>query len=314
MNHDDNQLFNVQSTPAPDFAGIAAWINSKPLHMSELKGKVVLVDFWTYTCVNCVRTLPHVEKWYETYKDKDFIVVGVHAPEFAFEHDENNVRKAVADRHVTYPVALDNDYGTWNAYDNHYWPAHYLIDKQGSIRRVHFGEGAYDETERAIQKLLGEEGPLASLPDMAVSRADLTPETYFGSERANGYSGKPDLANVTTAFTAAEKLAPHHWTLDGQWQVSNEEITSQSDNSKLRFHVKAKDVYVVVSHAQAKAQQVTIEADDSGTWYGGDDPNGILQVNKSTIYHIASFGSFAEATLTLTVPAGLSLHTFTFGG
>ncbi len=314
MSEDDSQLFNVDATPAPELVGITAWINSDPLTIKELRGKVVLVDFWTYSCINCVRTLPYVEKWYQTYKDKGFVVIGVHAPEFAFEHDEANVRKAVQDRHVTYPVAMDNDYATWNNYSNQYWPAHYLIDKQGNIRRVHFGEGEYDQTERAIQKLLGDEGPLTADAGNVPSRSDMTPETYFGTGRESGYVGDPALSNGTETYTAQPKLPKNNWSLGGKWQVADDKITSQSATSTLSFRVSAKDVYVVASQAKAGEQQLKVTSDADGTWYGKDDPAGMLMVNGATLYHIASFGSFTDATLTLTVPEGVSLHTFTFGG
>ena len=146
-----------ENKPAPEFVGIVKWLNSeKPLTLSSLRGKVVLVDFWTYTCINCIRTLPYVTKWYDTYKDQGFVVIGVHTPEFEYEKDTNNVLKAIKQYNIHYPVPQDNDYVTWKAYDNQYWPAEYLIDKKGVIRRTHFGEGEYSETEQAIQALLKE--------------------------------------------------------------------------------------------------------------------------------------------------------------
>src|SRR3989338_5271770 len=143
---------------APELAGIAGWINSEPLRLADLRGKVVLVDIWTYTCINCIRTLPHVTRWYDTYRDKGFVVVGVHTPEFEFEKKTENVLAAIKQYNIHYPVAQDNDFATWNAYNNHYWPAKYLIDSKGDIRYFHFGEGKYEETEKAIQQFLAEAG------------------------------------------------------------------------------------------------------------------------------------------------------------
>ena len=177
--------------PAPDFAGIAGWVNSAPLTMKELRGKVVLIDFWTYSCINCLRTLPHVEAWDRMYRKDGLVIVGVHTPEFAFEHVPSNVRSAVKRLGVRYPVALDNEYGTWNAYGNQYWPAEYLIDRKGHVRYAHFGEGEYDVTEESIRSLLGEKlGAPASarLRDLTPT-GTLTPESYLGSERLARYAG-----------------------------------------------------------------------------------------------------------------------------
>lgn len=319
VDYSDTDLFNVQPQPAPEFVGLGPWINSRPLALSKLKDKVVLVDFWTYSCINCIRTLPYLEKWYETYHDKGFVIVGVHAPEFAFERVKNNVREAVAKHHLTYPVALDNDFGTWRAYSNQYWPAHYLIDKDGQLRNVHFGEGGYATTEKAIQKLLGESAPLTSGKESGHARADMTPETYFGISRANNYKGSPGLHSATgskgAAFTPSEGLRTNQWTLDGRWRAGQEKITSKQGGATLRIRVKAKDVYVVASLPGGQKKQVRVSAGSAGKhWTGADDPGGKLTVSSSTLYHIASFSGVKQATLTLTVPAGVSLHTFTFGG
>ena len=177
--------------PAPDFAGIDGWLNSTPLTMQELRGKVVLIDFWTYSCINCLRTLPHVEAWYRMYRKDGLVVVGVHTPEFAFEHVPSNVRAAVKRLGVRYPVALDNDYGTWNAYGNQYWPAKYLIDRNGHIRYAHFGEGNYDVTEENIRSLLGEKlaSPASDRLRDLTPTGPLTPESYLGYGRIDRFTG-----------------------------------------------------------------------------------------------------------------------------
>ena len=187
-------VLNVQPTPAPEFQGLTNWINSPPLTMSQLRGKVVLVDFWTYSCINCIRSLPYVEKWYATYHDKGFEVVGVNTPEFAFEHDPANVAAAVKRDDIVYPVALDNNYDTWNAYDNDSWPADYLIDQSGQIRYVSLGEGDYNKTEEAIQQLLGINQPLQTPTSNVPIAQDQTPETYFGTNRDADYTGSPALS------------------------------------------------------------------------------------------------------------------------
>jgi cytochrome c biogenesis protein CcdA/thiol-disulfide isomerase/thioredoxin len=300
----DPTLFNVQPTPAPDFVGLGPWINSQPLSLADLKGKVVLVDFWTYSCINCVRTLPYVEKWYETYKDKGLVVIGIQAPEFSFEKVEGNVRAAVKQNGLTYPIALDNQLSTWDAFHNQYWPAHYLIDKNGIIRNEHFGEGDYDITEKAIQKLLGESGPVTASSGNQSQNSNVTPETYFGGDRRQGF-----VQGNTPTLNANE------WSLTGNWQGSADKTTSTQDDSTLRFHVRAKDVYVVASTADGQPKQVTISADNvNGAWNGKDDPGGKLTVNGSSIYHIASFNSFQDSTIELKVPKGVALYTFTFGG
>src|SRR5665213_3024789 len=183
----NSSVLNVQPTPAPEFQGLTNWINSPPLTMAQLKGKVVLVDFWTYSCINCLRTVPYIEKWYQAYQYQGLVVVGVNTPEFAFEHNPDNVAAAVKKDGIVYPVALDNNYDTWNAYNNDSWPADYLIDRAGNIRYVSLGEGDYDKTEKAIQALLGINKPLQTPVSNVPITASQTPETYFGTNRAQNY-------------------------------------------------------------------------------------------------------------------------------
>ncbi|HEY5442824.1 MAG TPA: redoxin family protein, partial [Candidatus Saccharimonadales bacterium] len=189
----NSDVLNVQSTPAPEFAGLTNWINSPPLTLAQEQGKVVLVDFWTYSCINCIRSIPYVEKWYQTYEKQGLVVVGVNTPEFAFEHNPDNVAAAVKKDGITYPVALDNNYDSWNAYNNDSWPADYLIDKQGNIRYVSLGEGDYDKTEKAIQTLLGVTRPLQTPTSNVPIGQNQTPETYFGTNREQNYVGSPAL-------------------------------------------------------------------------------------------------------------------------
>jgi cytochrome c biogenesis protein CcdA/thiol-disulfide isomerase/thioredoxin len=309
-------VLNVQPTPAPQFAGLTNWINSKPLTLSQLKGKVVLVDFWTFSCVNCIRTIPFLEKVYQTYADKGFVIVGVNTPEFAFEHNPANVAAAVARDGITYPVALDNNYDTWNAYDNDSWPADYLIDTQGDVRYVSLGEGGYSQTEKAIQALLGLNTQLQSskLNTTVPVTQNQTPETYFGTNRDSDYVGTPSLSDMTATFHAAATLGKNNWSLNGSWQINPEYITSESDSSTLSFHINAKDVYVVAGTpaGQTSTVAITLPASVTGQ-YGSDAPNGQALINGSRLYHIVSLSQMGDPTITLQVPKGVSLYTFTFG-
>jgi cytochrome c biogenesis protein CcdA/thiol-disulfide isomerase/thioredoxin len=307
-------VLNVKATPAPQFQGLTNWINSSPLTISQLKGKVVLVDFWTYSCINCIRSLPYVEKWYETYQRDGLVVVGVNTPEFAFEHNPANVAAAVVRDGLTYPVALDNSYDTWNAYHNDSWPADYLIDKQGNVRYVSLGEGDYGTTEQAIQQLLGIKQPLQTPTSDVPITEQQTPETYFGTNRSDDFAGSPQPSGGSATFTPATQLSTDDWTLGGTWNVLPQYITSQGASANLIFSVYAKDVYVVAgtTYGQSAAMQVSLPAADAGD-YGSDAPNGMTTISGSRLYHIVSLPKAGATTVTLHVPAGVSLYTFTFG-
>jgi hypothetical protein len=259
-----------------------------------------------------MRTLPFVENWYETYKDKGFVVIGVHAPEFAFEQVEANVRKAVKDDGITYPVALDNNFATWNAYSNQYWPAHYLIDKQGNIRQTHFGEGKYDETEKAIQLLLGTSGQLTTPQDMNNYSARITPETYLGTARAKGYDGSPNLNSGQQTYIAKQNLSINNWTLNGIWNEAEDGITSQN-NASISYNVQAKDVYLVVASDGKQVLDITLDGEPS-TVTGESLREGKLQLDGPRLYHIGHFDSSRQAIFRINAPAGVKLSTFTFGG
>jgi thiol-disulfide isomerase/thioredoxin len=310
----NSSVLNVQPTPAPQFVGLTNWINSPPLTLPQLKGKVVLVDFWTYSCINCIRSIPYVEKWYQAYKDDGLVVVGVSTPEFAFEHNPSNVAAAVKSDGITYPVALDNNYDTWNAYDNDSWPADYLIDKTGNIRYVNLGEGNYATTEKAIQVLLGINKPLQTPTSSVPISSNQTPETYFGTNRTQDYIGSPALADGTTTFSAYKSLGQNQWTLNGNWQIDPEYITSGSNTSTLTFNFVAKNVYVVAGSANNQPATVLVNIPGSnGSEYGSDVTNGKMVVSGSRLYHIVSLHQLGNGTVTITVPAGVSLYTFTFG-
>ena len=317
-----NGNLNVEPYDAPELVGIQDWINSKPLTLKDLRGKVVLVDFWTYSCINCIRNNPYIEKWYKTYKDQGFVVIGMHAPEFAFEKVLGNVKKGVNDQKITYPVALDNDFSTWNAFRNQYWPAAYLIDAEGKVRREHFGEGEYQESEDAIRALLEEKGARLSGKMVTTGKEKVpqtsgqTPETYLGSARASNYSGSPALGASNRAnFTQSSGLRPDYWSLGGTWEVDEQSITARG-NSTLRFRVSGKEVYLVMG-AETEVK-VGLQLDGkpvSQTRSAGSDvtDNHVI-VKESKLYRLVSHPTFVEdSIIELTIPDGVTLNAFTFG-
>jgi cytochrome c biogenesis protein CcdA/thiol-disulfide isomerase/thioredoxin len=311
----NSSVLNVQPpTPAPELQSLTNWTNSPPLTLAQLKGKVVLVDFWTYSCINCIRSIPYVEKWYQAYQSKGLVVIGVSTPEFAFEHNPANVQAAVKKDGITYPVALDNNYGTWNAFNNDSWPAEYLIDKDGNIRYVSLGEGDYDKTEKAIQALLGLSVSLQTPTSNVPVAQQQTPETYFGTNRAQNYEGIPALSDGTNSFMAASPLNQNAWTLGGSWQIDPESITSNGASATLTFSISAKDAYVVAGTVDGQNRSVAVSLPDANAGqYGADAPNGTVTVGNSKLYHIVSLSKLGQTTVTLRVPKGVTLYTFTFG-
>ena len=297
---------------APDIQGVNHWLNSKPLTMNDLKGKVVLVDFWTYSCINCVRTLPHLKEWHAKYADKGLVILGVHAPEFAFERSLNNVSAAVKKFGLQYPIALDNGFKTWRAFNNHYWPAHYLIDKEGNVVYEHFGEGAYDTTEHNIRTLLGldkmsaDKSNQKSVNDL-LSRVRQTPETYLGTLRAARYSGSPQLANQQQEQfkTNDSSLPVHHWQLEGRWKSQPEFIESKAANSQLELKFHAKKVFLVLGSADGQPIPVTIQVNQGEA--------KTLTIQEETLYELLEQAQAEEGLLTLTAhKPGLKAYAFTF--
>ena len=321
----NSSFYNVASYKAPEFTGIQGWINSNPLTLQQLKGKVVLVDFWTYTCINCIRTLPYTEGWYTEYKDAGLVVIGVEAPEFSFEKVPANVAAAVKSDKLTYPIAIDGNLATWNAYQNEYWPAEYLIDKDGNVRRQDFGEGNYQANEKAIRSLLLAGTTAATAPklptklfaggsDPVVTNASQTPETYLGANRQDAYVGSPDYGTQETqTYTFAKSLEQNQWSLSGSWEVSGDEITARG-GSKLRLNFASKNVYIV---ADAGSESHTVGVNLNGQPItnnaGADVNNSQVVINQSRLYTLASFPDFTTGTLELDVPDGTNLNVFTFG-
>ncbi len=322
---EDNNLFNVAAYKAPELTGTQEWFNSQPLKLSDLKGKVVLIDFWTYSCINCIRTLPYLQAWYDAYKDDGFVIIGVHAPEFMFEKVPANVARAIKDYKLTYPIVQDNDLATWQAFSNQYWPAHYLIDKDGRVRREHFGEGEYDQTEKAIRALLAEAGNVAK-DDMTVQGSvrvpvvqGQTPETYLGYERGRNFANASQFAaDKTVDYTLANNLGADEWSLGGQWQIGPMETEAKADNTVLRIKFSAKEVYLVMDGPQGAVVSLTVNGKSvTPTHNGGQDvaEGGRVHLDGARLYKLVNMPVFTkDATLDITLPKGATVNAFTFGG
>ena len=288
---------------APDVHDISAWINSRPLTLRALRGKVVLVDFWTYSCINCLRTLPYLKSWDERYRSKDLVILGVHTPEFAFEHDLGNVRAAVKRLGVRYPVALDNDYGTWNAYGNNYWPADYLVDQAGHVRDVHFGEGDYARTDRDIRLLLAADTRRlpkdAPEPDRTPTELR-TPETYLGYARIGKYAGSPLKTDRSATYSFPSSLAQDAFAYAGTWRVEGERIVA-GPGARLRLRFLARSVHLVLGGHGTVG--VTVDGHPAGT----------VTVDADRLYTLASSDRTRTGALELRFTPGLSAYAFTFG-
>jgi cytochrome c biogenesis protein CcdA/thiol-disulfide isomerase/thioredoxin len=305
---------------APDFTGIDHWLNSSPLTMAGLKGKVVLVDFWTYSCINCIRTLPYVEGWYQKYASKGLVVVGVHTPEFAFEHDAGNVAASIARFGITYPVAQDNEYGTWTAYGNEYWPADYLIDAAGHIRSEHFGEGDYNQTETDIRSLLAEAGK-ASLPSAAPSApappfvANETPETYIGTDRANSFASPESAAVGPNRYTFPSSLPADEFAVSGTFDFQAQYATATVAGDKLELSFYARDVYLVAAADSPVPATVSVTGVTGATPTEDVTASGSMTIGAARLYHLVHLPSAARGTVIITFnKAGARSYSFTFGG
>jgi thiol-disulfide isomerase/thioredoxin len=299
----------IAAQTAPEFAGIAAWQNSKPLTMRQLRGKVVLIDFWAYSCINCLRTLPHVTRWYEQYKDKGLVVIGVHSPEFPFEKQEGNVRDAIKRFGITYPVAQDNDLETWDAWDNQYWPAEYLVDQRGNVVAHHFGEGNYMEMENGIRTLLGlprltEDKTAGSDKDAPDFNQLGSPEMYFGADRSKNNASPQGTDTGTRVFTAPSRLELNQFALVGKWEIGRDNASLVDPNGEIRLHFKAKKVHMVAS----ANTPVTIEVLVDGK------PQAPVTVQASQLYTLYSADDYKDHVLTIRIPkANFHAFTFTFG-
>jgi cytochrome c biogenesis protein CcdA/thiol-disulfide isomerase/thioredoxin len=294
---------------APEFAKVTAWLNTpggNPVSLRQLRGKVVLVDFWTYSCVNCIRTLPYLKAWNARYAPAGLVIVGVHTPEFAFEHVVGNVRQAIREHGIRYPVAVDDDYGTWEAWGNQYWPADYLVDRRGRVRDAHFGEGAYDETESALRTLLGESAGAAMArpgPAITASPTVRTPETYLGSERGDAYHQELHPAKPYR-YTAPDVLAPNGVALDGQWTVEGQRIVA-GGGAKLAMRYAAPRIYLVAAPPPGATRSIGAAVDGKAL--------APVKVVHDDLYQVAHLPTAGPHLLELHVPPGTSLYSFTFG-
>ena len=319
----------VGALPALD--GATEWLNSPPLTADGLRGHVVVVDFWTYSCINCLRALPYVKAWYEKYRAQGLVVIGIHSPEFAFEKDLRNVRREVKSLGIAYPVAVDNDYALWRAFGNQYWPAHYFVDAQGNIRHTHFGEGEYDESERVIQQLLAEAGA-ANTPSGFVAAAGegaalpsdelhvLSPETYIGHARADSFASRGgQVPGVAHAYTVPPRLSLNEWALDGPWTVGEESATSSGAPSGIVFHFQARDLHLVLGPGPAGKPvrfRVTLDGMPPGANHGTDvdaDGNGV--VSEERLYQlIRQSDEVRDRTFAIEfLDPGVVGYAFTFG-
>jgi thiol-disulfide isomerase/thioredoxin len=308
----------------PSLAGATGWLNSPPLTPAALRGKVVLVDFWTYTCINWLRTEPYVRAWSQAYRDDGLVVLGVHTPEFSFEHEIDRVRRATQERGIEYPVALDNDYAVWSAFDNHYWPALYLLDREGTIRDHHFGEGRYEQSERVIQRLLGVEREPVSVEGRGVeAEADWehlgSPETYLGAGRAE-YFASPDAGaiNQRRAYGLPERLSLNHWALAGEWTFGSEKVVLYEAGGSIAYRFHARDAHLVLSPGSREPIpfRVRLDGEAPGPSHGVDvdsDGNGLLEEGR--LYQLVrAHDTVRERTLEIVfAQPGVEAYVFTFG-
>jgi cytochrome c biogenesis protein CcdA/thiol-disulfide isomerase/thioredoxin len=315
----------------PSLAGAVQWLNSPPLTAEGLRGKVVLVDFWTYSCINCLRSLPYIEAWAQKYRSQGLVVIGVHAPEFAFERNIDNVRQAVKDLKLDYPIAIDNNYAIWRAFNNQYWPAHYFIDAKGQIRYHHFGEGEYDQSEKVIQQLLAEAGKGAVPHDIvavdgsgAEAAADVSdiasPETYIGYQRAENFASPggavPDASHV---YATAPQLTLNQWALGGDWTVKGENATSNAGEGRIAYRFRARDLHLVLgpsSDGKPVRFRVLIDGKPPLADHGADvDAQGNGTIDGQRLYQLVrQSGPVADRNFEIEfLDPGAQAFAFTFG-
>ncbi|HVS24845.1 MAG TPA: cytochrome c biogenesis protein DipZ [Gammaproteobacteria bacterium] len=315
----------------PPLDGVTEWLNSPPLTADGLRGHVVVVDFWTYSCINCLRALPYVKAWYEKYRNQGLVVIGVHAPEFAFEKDVRNVRREVRDLGIEYPVAVDNDYALWRAFGNQYWPAHYFIDARGDIRHTHFGEGEYDVSERVIQQLLAEAGTAGLPSGLVAATAEgaalpsdelhvLSQETYIGHARAENFASPGgQVPGAAHSYTLPPRLALNEWALDGSWTVGEESAAANAAPSRIAFHFQARDLHLVLGPgADGKPIRFRVRLDGAlpSADHGTDvDADGNGTVSEERLYQlIRQSGDVRDRTFEIEfLDPGVVGYAFTFG-
>jgi thiol-disulfide isomerase/thioredoxin len=308
----------------PSLGGATSWLNSEPLGPAELRGRVVLVNFWTLTCINWLRQEPYVRAWSQAYRDDGLVVLGVHTPEFSFEHERDGVRLATQDRDIDYPVALDNDYAIWRAFDNHYWPALYFIDADGIIRDHHFGEGRYEESERVLQRLLRIERASAAVDALGVEAAAdwdhvRTPETYLGYERATAFAMPIGaVLDEGRTYQLPERIPLNQWAVAGEWTIGPEKIVLGAAGGTIAFRYHARDAHLVLcAHPGDQIPfRVLLDGEAPGRSHGVDvDENGTGVLQAGRMYQLMrQHGTVREQTVQVTFLApGAEAYVFTFG-
>jgi thiol-disulfide isomerase/thioredoxin len=302
---------------------VTQWFNTEPLTTADLRGRTVLVDFWTLTCINWLRTQPYVRAWSRRYRGDGLVVIGVHTPEFSFEHDVGGVEKAIAERGIDYPVAVDNDYAVWSAFGNHYWPALYFVDTDGLIRDEHFGEGRYDGSERVLQKLLGVEGELVRAEGLGIeAEADWdhlrTPETYLGYGRGERFASPDVVPDVSGRYELPERLPANHWAMSGEWALGSESAVLTRAGGRIAFRFQARDVHLVLARHTAEPIPFRVRLDGAapGSSHGGDiDRNGNGVLGDSRLYQLVRVhDTVRERTVEVELlEPGAEAYAFTFG-
>lgn len=315
-NMEESILKNSQKIIAPELIPGGEWFNSSPVTLEQLKGKVVIVDFWTYSCINCQRTLPYLKNWYEKYKDKGLVIIGVHSPEFEFEKNKNNVGRAIKDFGITYPVVQDNNFATWRAYQNQYWPAKYFIDKEGNIRYWHFGEGGYDESEKVIQELLKEAGAMnvpSGTNNPTYTLNAKTHETYLGYGRMENFSsGESINKDAINQYTFPQRLDENEFAFEGSW-MAGEEYSSPGQGAKLEMDFNAGEVYLVMRSSE-KESRVKVWVDDQVQFLGEDNHDGVVTVDADRLYKLVKMETPGRHTLKLEFEDdNCEVFAFTFG-
>ena len=308
----------------PPFTGATEWLGSEPLTPDGLRGRVVLVDFWTLTCINWLRQEPYVRAWSRAYRDDGLVVIGVHTPEFSFEHEIDLVRQAIEAREIDYPVVVDNDYEVWSAFANHYWPALYFVDTNGVIRDQHFGEGRYEESERVIQELLSVDRELLSVEGAGVEAAAdwdqlLTPETYLGYGRSRQFASPSGVAfEDSRAYERPDRLPLNHWALAGEWTIGRENVVLDRAGGSIAYRFHARDAHLVLSSGAREPIpfRVLLDGEAPGAAHGvdvDDDGSGVLREGR--MYQLVRQpGAVRERTLEITfLEPGAEAYSFTFG-
>jgi thiol-disulfide isomerase/thioredoxin len=289
--------------PAPEFAGISAWLGSPPLTMAGLRGQVVLIDFWTHTCSNWLRTLPYLNRWHDAYHDKGLVIVGVHTPEFSFEHQRAGVEDAIKRYRIAYPVAQDNDFATWRAWRNQYWPAQMLVDRSGRVVLRHYGEGDYAGLENAVRQLTGASGPAVAEPDPDLSGIG-SPEMYFGLARQEYLAAAERPHAGRRAFSLPARLPLNRFGLGGNWTLANEDASLSEGAGEIAVRFRAAKVHLVAASDAPTTLGITVD--------GRNQP--AATIHDGRLYTLFDGGASAERVIRLSIPGpGLRAYTFTFG-